>query len=91
MHKYFDMLAQALNDAGLDMRATLKEGVDIPWDAYTIKRDIWKPIQVAKFDIESTGDLETPQVGKIYEILNRHLSDRFGVHVPFPHDEDRHE
>jgi len=31
LHLYFTQLAEALNDAGFDLRKTIKEGIDIPW------------------------------------------------------------
>ena len=87
LHKFCELLAKELNNAGLDMRATLKPGVDIPWDAHTIKRDLWKPIQRAMLDKESTTELERTEVNDVYSVLSRHLGERFGVHVPFPSDE----
>ena len=31
IHKYFSMLAESLNNAGLDVRQTMRHDVDIPW------------------------------------------------------------
>ena len=41
-------------------------------------------VQSAKFSNVSVNDLKTPQVSAIYDVVNRHLSDKFGVYVPFP-------
>jgi ribosomal protein S13 len=41
-------------------------------------------VQSAKFDNVSVNDLKTPQVSEIYDVVNRHLSNKFGVYVPFP-------
>lgn len=83
-HKYFSLLANTLNAAGLDMRKVLKESIDIPWSEKTVKDQLWRPIQVAYVDKESTTELETPEVSKVYEVLNKHLGEKFGIHVPFP-------
>lgn len=89
MHLYFTMLADALNDAGLDMKKVLKPTIDISWTPESIKTYLWKPIQEAIYQKESTTKLDTKQVGKIYEVLNRHLGEKLEIHVPFPNIEDK--
>lgn len=84
LHLYFTKLAQSLNDAGLDMKKTLKPETDIPWSAHLVKEFLWKGIQKAMTGKESTTQLEIEEVGKVYETLSRHLSSKLGVSVPFP-------
>ena len=84
MHKYFRELAFALNDAGLDMRKTLKPSIDIPWTEDSVKRHLWRPIQQSMMNTHSTTKLDTKDVGEVYEVLNRHLAEKFGISVPFP-------
>jgi len=84
IHAYFDLLADELNAAGLDMRQVLKPSVDIPWTASSIKEFIWKPIQKAMLGKESTTELETKEVDKVFDVLNRHMGEKFNIHVPFP-------
>ena len=91
IHKFCDQLADTLNDAGLDQRAVLKETVEIPWTMEAVKRQMWKPIQNLMYDIESTTELTTDQVSKVWETMNRHLGQKFGVHVPFPSEESKNE
>lgn len=88
LHLYFGLLAEALNDAGMDMRTFLKESVDIPWSGETVKEHIWKPIQIAKTKKESTTELDkVGEIDEVYEIINRHLAQK-GIHVPFPSMEE---
>lgn len=84
MHKFFELLAQELNDSGLTMLKVLKPGADVPWSAETVKECIWKPIQNAQFGEHSTTKLTTKQVSEVYETLNRHLGEKFAVHVAWP-------
>ena len=84
IHKYFTMLAESLNNAGLDVKKTMKHDVDIPWTETLIKELIWRKVQLAMYDVESTAKLDTEQVGKIYEVINRHIAQTFGVSVVFP-------
>lgn len=88
LHQYFRMLADALNNAGLDQRKTLKPNVEIPWNEGAIKELIWRPIQLAVVSKESSAELTTVEVQEVYEVLNRHLGDRFGISVPWPERSD---
>jgi len=84
LHLMYDHLAKTLNDAGYDMKRTLKQDVDIPWNTITVKEYLWKPIQNAQLGKESTTELTTKEIDEVFETLNRHLGDKLGVHVIFP-------
>jgi hypothetical protein len=84
LHLYLDRLAEALNDAGYDMKKTLKEDVDIPWNRDMAKDFLWRPIQKAMTGKESTTEMNTVDPSDIYEVLNRHIAEKFGVSVPWP-------
>lgn len=88
IHLYCSKLAQALSDAGLDMKKVLKPTVDIPWETRTVKQWLWKPIQEAQLLKKSTTELDTNEVTKVYETLNRFLGEKFGLTVPFPSQEE---
>ena len=87
IHKYFTLLADQLNDAGLDMRKVLTKRPDIPWSGETVKIHIWREVQTAMGLGESTAALNSDQVTMVYEVVARFLSERFGVFVPFPSDD----
>lgn len=84
LHKFFELLADELNNAGLDMRKTLKPEIEIPWSKDTVKSYLWKPIQDAQLEKESTTELTTKEIDLIYNTLNRFLGEKLSVHVPFP-------
>jgi len=84
IHKYFALLARTLNEGGLDMREVLKPSVDIPWTTEMVKEHLWKPILKIMEGKESTTEMNTTDPGAVYEVLSRHLSQKYGVHVPFP-------
>ena len=84
LHLYFDMLASALNDAGLDMKTVLKPEIDIPWTKESVKAHLWKPIQKIMMDKDSTTELDTVNPSEVYEVLARHMSEKFGVFVEWP-------
>lgn len=91
LHIYFDLLAEELNKAGYDMKKTFKHDVDIPWTPLTVKEYLWKPIQKSYILKQSTTELNTKEIDKIYDILNKHLGEKTGVYVPFPSNETRKE
>jgi len=85
LHLFFRLLADELNSAGLDMRQVLKPGVEIPWTDENVKEYLWRPIQKAYTRKDSTKELnKTKDINNIYEILNRHLGEKLGIHVEFP-------
>lgn len=89
LHKGARILAETLNDAGLDAKKTLKPEASIPWTMEMILDLMYKPIMSAMYpDTTSTTELTTKQVSYIWEVMNRHLSERFGIAVPFPGDEN---
>jgi len=84
LHKYLELLSEALNDAGYDMKKTLKPGVDIPWNKDMAKEFLWRPIQEAMTGKHSTTELNTVDPSEIYLVLDRHISEKFGIHIEWP-------
>ena len=87
IHKYFELLCNALNDAGMDMIATMKrlsKKAIIPWSPYAIKERLWRPVQVDTYGKESSTKLNTDEISVVYEALNNVTSSKLGVSVPFP-------
>jgi len=87
LHKYFSMLADKLNEAGLDMRKTLREDVEMPWSADLVKDFMWRPLQKAMFDVDSTAKMKRADYTKVYEVLNRHTASKLGVSVAWPSED----
>lgn len=86
---YFTQLAEALNDAGLDQRVVLKPSVAILWDKNSVHKYLWKGIQEVMLGKESTTELTTKEIDKVYDVLNRHLGETTGVTVEFPSQDTR--
>jgi len=89
LHKYCTLLADALNDAGYDMRKTLKPEIDIPWTPQSVKNHLWRPIQMAMYNKESTADLDTKEPSEVHKVLDRHTAERFNISIAFPTNEER--
>lgn len=84
LHVLFKLLADELNDRGLDMRKTLKPGVEIPWTGDSVKEYLWRPIQQAQLNKKSTTELTTKEIDAVFDTINRHIGEKFGLFVPFP-------
>ena len=84
MHLYCTHLSQALNDGGFDFRTVIKEGIAVNWTPDLVKDYMWRPIQKAVTGHDSTTKPERHQYSEIYEELNRHVSGKLGVFVPWP-------
>ena len=92
LHKFCQMLADVLNDAGYDMKRTLKHDVEIPWTMENVKNHLWRPIQIALTEKESTTELDTVEPTAIHEVLCRHLGTKLGVTVPpWPCEESQYQ
>ena len=91
LHKFCELLAAELNDAGLDQRVVLKPSVAIPWTKQAVKDQLWRPIQQAMLDKTSTTELDKHmEIDKVHEVLMRHLAERFGIeYIEFPFDPDK--
>ena len=82
LHLWCEMVANALNDAGLDMRHTIREEVEMPWTKSSVKEYLWRPLQKAMTGEESTTMPAKSQYPEISEMIARHLSARFGITLP---------
>lgn len=83
------MLAEELNDGGFSVKLVLAEKMDLDWDSRLVKELLWRPAQKAITGKKSTTKLnKAEEITKIYDHLTRHLGEKFGVFVEFPHFED---
>ena len=83
LHLWLRMVADCLNDAGLDMKKTLQPSIDIPWTEETAKNHLWKPVQEAMTGNDSTAEATTTDYDKVCQTITRHLSERFeGLVIP---------
>ena len=83
LHLFCSQLADALNDAGFDFRAFIKDGYPVPFNENLVKEHLWKPIQKAITGKESTTKPERHEYAMIYDSLNLKLAEH-GLFVPWP-------
>ena len=84
LHLYCKHLAEALNDAGYDCFNFFNEGFAMPWNEKLVKEMIWRPVQEAVIDKQSTAEANTTEYTDIYNVINRHLIENRNVFVQWP-------
>ncbi len=87
IHKYCEMLAHDLNEAGYELHIeskVLKEPLTVPWTKETVKEHIWHTVQIALTEKQSSAELGTKEVNIIYQAISRRMAEAFGVTTPFP-------
>ena len=90
LHKWLRDCANALNDAGLDMREVLCKTADIPWTEHSFKERVWRPVQEAMTGHHSSADVDKPDYQAISETIDRHIAVRCQFALPpWPTHEDR--
>lgn len=85
LHKFFMMLSDELNNLGIEYQYIGISGrqFSLMYTLDLVKQFIWKPIQVALFDFESTTKLDTIQMNQIIDVITKFFADR-GVVITFP-------
>ena len=88
LHVYFTLIANALESAGYDVQSVITKIMKIPWSPPLVKELLWKRAQKAHLDKGSTTELTTRDIDKVYDIVNRFLSEGFHITEPFPSIEE---
>ena len=89
LHLWFQMVADALNDAGFDIQMVIKQSIGLSWTGDLFKEIIWRKVQKPLLKTASTKDLsKTKQIDYVRDHIVRFLSNEpFCLEVPdFPHD-----
>ena len=89
MHLWFELVSDEFRAAGYDMKQILAKDIAIPATPQLIKECMWRVTQDAMYSKNSTTELTTAETTKVYEVLNRHLGEKFGIHIPWPSTEEQ--
>jgi predicted oxidoreductase len=83
LHKYFELVAKDLRQNGITVKKLLEGGLDI-MPTKDIMKEVWRKIQIAMFDKESTKDLTTREINDILDVLNKHMGENHEIFRAFP-------
>ena len=85
-----ELIAQKLNDAGIDWKQVIKGGgIDIPVTKDSVMEFMWRPVMQVMFSKTSTRELAKTQgeIDKIHETIMRALMEKHHIEWhDFPHD-----
>jgi nicotinamide mononucleotide adenylyltransferase len=84
LHLWCEQIAAELNERHLDVRVLLEHHPEIEWNREAVKSYLWKPVQKAQTGEESSAKVNKIDYLKTYEVLNKYLGEKFGIHVPWP-------
>ena len=88
LHLWLQMLADALNDAGYHANDKIVFHADISFTKENLKENAVHPVMYALFpEIESTAKLSKTQIQDVYLHVDRAISERTGVSVAWPTEE----
>lgn len=86
LHKFFSLLADKMNEQGMDMPKVLH--TTLWWTPDDVKTRLWKPLQEHHYQKKSTTELnKTGEIDFIHQELMRILGERGVEYVDFPHQE----
>lgn len=86
LHLYLTRLAEAMDEAGMDMKQVIH--LPIRPTQENVKETMWKPVMNALYpEIKSTTELSTAQMVEVFENFNRAIGERLQIHVEWPSEE----
>lgn len=88
LHLYCKFIADAFNDAGMDVKLVLSKDLDHPWTQTLVKELIWRRVQNSYLGKKSTTQLSITEIDNIFDIINKYIGQEFGIHCPFPSIEE---
>jgi hypothetical protein len=88
-HKWLRLLAAALNDAGYSVQDGTLIRVPVLYTMENLKENVVYPMMQHLFpDVKTSKRLKIDQINFLYEHIDQVVSERTGVHVEFPHQEE---
>lgn len=87
-HKWCELLAESLNDAGYTLNSEEVLRLPVPWSKEAVKEYLFKPVMRKMYpDKTSTAQLTRSEWSSVVEALNLALGERVGVYVGYPCEE----
>ena len=85
LHLLFTFISNELNEIGLEFQYSgLNDNTfSLMYSPEIVKNYVWRPIQIALFDIESTTKINTEQINQIVDVLVKFFGEQ-GVEIVFP-------
>lgn len=88
LHLLFTIISNQLNEMGQEFKYIGLKGMEMSMmhTPHLIKEMVWRPMQIALFNIKSTTKINTEQINKIVDVLTKYFGER-GITIEFPSKE----
>jgi hypothetical protein len=85
---FFTFVSTELNELGLEFtyEGLSTNNLSSRYTALIVKEFIWKPIQIAMFEVESTTKLTTKEMNEIIDVIVSYFGQK-GIDLQFPNIE----
>lgn len=85
LHLFYGFISDELNEIGLQFQYHGIKGaiMELKYTPDLVKNFIWRPIQIAMFETESTTKIDTKQMNEIIDIIINFFAER-GIVLSFP-------
>lgn len=85
LHLYYTIISNELNELGLEFEYNGVKGtsLSIRYTTEIVKNFIWRPIQLALFNVKSTTKINTKEINEIVEVISKYFAEK-GIELHFP-------
>lgn len=91
LHLFCKIIADKLNEQGQSYNIAVfyDKIFEVPFTLNIVKDQIWKPIQLALYDDESTTTLTTEKINQIVNVINKFMAEKYEIYVDWPSFENQ--
>jgi hypothetical protein len=82
--RWCELIAETLNNSGLDMRVVLDKSVPMDWDKQTVMNKMIREVLMAKTGSPSTKAIKKDVLEDVIQTLNRYIATKGVALPPFP-------
>ena len=88
LHMLFTIISEQLNEMGVEFQYSGISGKSFSTrhTPNLVKEFVWRPLQIALFDIKSTTKINTQQINEIVDVLAKYFAEK-GIVIQFPSKE----
>ncbi len=90
IHLYLTQVAEELRNQGQSMQNVVKKisKVEIIPTQKNLKELVWREIQKAQCNKESSAKLTVEEVTQVYEVMAKFMAMYFEISIPFPSEDE---
>lgn len=87
MHKWFNLVSEALMRDGYTVEQVFSGEIEL-MPTPEVMKEVWRQVMYKQTGKTSTKDMNTKDLDMIYDVLNKKMGEKAGVHVAWPSEEE---